>query len=92
MRKLVEEEDKNPEPIKEDIQDRFGEEGRKITSLCSAGYFDEDGYLRELYQNMNQEDDFQDRFDEIVRFLPFTVFVSKWDSNKDVMIDLRRKL
>jgi hypothetical protein len=97
MRKLVEEEETNPESIKDDIEDQFGPEGRNISSLCSAEYFDKEGYLRELHQNMAEDNDFEkndfkERFDEIVRYLPFTVFVSQWDSNKDVMIDLKRKL
>lgn len=92
MRKLVEEENRDPEKIKQDIKSEYGAEGRKISTLCSAGYFDKGNYLRELHKNMEEEEKFEERFDEIVRYLPFTVFVSRWNNKKDVMIELRRKL
>lgn len=98
MRRISEEEDSvDVDEIKNDIEKKFGSDGRSIANLCNAGYFDEGGYLRELYYEMEASEDFvqsdyQDRFEEIIRYEPFTVFVSRYDSNKDILIETRRKL
>ncbi|MFB6215705.1 MAG: hypothetical protein ABEJ72_01870 [Candidatus Aenigmatarchaeota archaeon] len=78
------------EPIdkkKQDIVEKYGPEGRSIANLCTAGYFDEGGYLRQLYQEMKESEDwkegnYQEEFVEIVKNEPFSVFVS-WTHGKE---------
>lgn len=82
---------------KEDIMEKYGQEGRSITNLCTAGYFDEDRYLRELYNEMRdsgyyKEGDYREEFEEIIRNEPFSVFVSRGDSVKDTKIQIESRL
>lgn len=62
--------------------------GKEITNLCTGGYFDEGGYLRELSQEMRKDprfsaEDFKQEFEEIVRYQPFTVFVGRQFDDSD---------
>src|SRR3989338_2742678 len=75
----------NIKNLKLDIIKRFGDEGRNISSLCSAGYFE--GYIRQVYEEMSTtssftNEDFKRYFRTIVRISPFAIFVSE-DKDKD---------
>ena len=75
--------------LKRDIVHRYGEDGKNISNLCSAGYFDKGGYIREIYKEMSLDPDFslekfQKYFKTIVTISPFAVFVSKEMSEADV--------
>lgn len=91
------EQDRDVPSKKRDIVEKYGPDGRYIANLCTAGYFDEGRYFRELYSEMQEEDDwkegdFRDVFEEIIKNQPFTVFVSRAQSADDVVIEVRAKL
>ncbi len=41
-----------------DLTKKFGEEGKMISNLCTAGYFDPDGYISQLYKEMSGSPNF----------------------------------
>lgn len=97
MREAWQKREEHVESRKEDIIEKFGDEGRRISNLCSAGYFDEGGYLRELYQRMSQsegykEGDFRKKFNEIVMNEPFSVFVSHSEPESNILSKVKQKL
>jgi hypothetical protein len=61
------------------LDDKYGRDAKNVPSLCSAGYFEEHGLLRDLYSQLSdsdtQDEDFQELFDELIRHRPFVVFV-----------------
>lgn len=66
--------------LKKDIIRKFGDDGRNIANLCSAGYFE--NYIKRIYEEMSFIPDFtiekfQDHFKTIVTISPFAIFVSK---------------
>lgn len=82
---------------KRDVREKFGPEAYPIISLCSAGYFDEGGYLRELYEEMQsssdyKEGDYREVFSEIIQNQPFTVFVSVHQSSDQIKAEIKDKL
>lgn len=85
------------ETMKRDIAEKYGPESYYVINLCSAGYFDEGRYFRELYRQMVDSDewkegDYQDVFEEIIENEPFTVFVSTDESPNQVKHKVRKKL
>src|SRR3989344_4051773 len=42
--------------LKRDIVNKFGEDGRNISNLCSAGYFE--GYIKQVYDEMAFQKEF----------------------------------
>lgn len=69
---------------KREIAERFGTEAPVVCNLATAGYFDEGGYIHELFEDLRSQDDTDERdfvelFDEIVNNQPFTVFVGGYD-------------
>ena len=74
---------------RKDIAERYDGHTYQVVNLCSAGYFDEGRYLRELYEEMRQDEeyregDYADVFEQIVAHRPFTIFVSSGDQVSDV--------
>ena len=74
---------------RKDIAEKYDGETYQVINLCSAGYFDEGRYLRELYEEMYatdeyREGDFAEVFEQIVEHSPFTIFVSGGDHTSDV--------
>ena len=101
LRKIWESEDHVPAEEmrrrRKDIAQKFGQISYNIINLCSAGYFDEGRYLRELYNELKEEEDwkegqYQEVFDEIVKNEPFTVFVSREDMTSDVEREIINKI
>ncbi|MFB6145695.1 MAG: hypothetical protein ABEJ99_04295 [Candidatus Nanohaloarchaea archaeon] len=91
------EDDRPIDKKKQDIKQKHGEEGQTIVNLCTAGYFDEEGYLRKLYQDMKQtenykEGDYQEEFEDIVYHAPFSVFVSRYKSAAEYKNEVRKKI
>lgn len=65
---------------KRDIAERFGDEAHVVCNLATAGYFDEGGYIRTLFEDLElntdvDELDYIELFEEVVNNQPFTVFV-----------------
>ena len=83
--------------LKEDIMLRFGEKGRNIANLCSAGYLDT--YLRPLSEaiknNEESEEAVKKRFLEIYSMIitsePFTLFVNKRMSSETIKGEIENK-
>jgi len=74
---------------RKDIAEKYDGDTYQVINLCSAGYFDEGRYLRELYKEMREEEayregDFAEAFKQIVEHRPFTIFVSSGDQVSDV--------
>lgn len=74
---------------RKDIAEMYDGYTYQVNNLCSAGYFDEGRYLRELYEEMRQEEgykegDYAEVFEQIVSHRPFTIFVSSGQSISDV--------
>ena len=72
---------------KDDIRNKFGDEGNNICNLCTAGYFE--GYIKEAYEEMGSSnnfsiDEWQKYFKLIVRTSPFAVFVHKEMSEEEL--------
>jgi hypothetical protein len=68
----------NVSELKRDIIDRYGERGRTVTNLCSAGYFET--VIKPMLDELRAQPGytsrvFQERFDSIVASYPFAVFV-----------------
>ena len=69
--------------LKYEIMQRYGDKGKNIANLCTAGYFED--VLKPLYKSLmdNCEDEevakgrFKKIYERIVNELPFTVFVSQ---------------
>lgn len=85
------------EAMKRDIAEKYGTESYYVINLCSAGYFDEGRYFRELYHQMAESDewkegDYQDVFGEIIENEPFTVFVSTDQDAYEVKNSVKTKL
>lgn len=82
---------------KRDIAERFGDEAYYVIHLCSSGYFDENRYFRELYEEICETpgldvEDFRDEFETIVTEEVMTLFVNMDDSPRQVQNGIRSNL
>jgi len=73
-------EGKDVTELKSDIIKKYGTQGKNITNMCSAGYFE--GYIREVYDEMSSDmdfkmNDFTKYFNVLVTTSPFAIFVHK---------------
>lgn len=85
------------EPRKQDIYEKYGQQGVNVINLCSSGYFDKGGYLRQLYYELEDaseqtSDRYQEVFTEIVENTPFTVFVNTRQDVQAVATEIRNRL
>lgn len=81
--------------MKMDIISRFGDEGNNICNLCTSGYFE--GFLKEVYEDMSKKPDFNlkeftEYFENVVKYTPFTVFVSYGMSEKEIMEQIKERM
>jgi len=81
--------------IKDGLVSKYGDRGRNIANLCSAGYFE--NLIRPLYEEMNKDRDFSqqkflDRYDVIITQVTFAVFVSHRMSYEDLKIRVKKKM
>lgn len=81
--------------MKRDIVNSFGDEGRNICNLCTAGYFD--GFIKELYEEMEKEpgfsiEKFRRKFRKMVRDTPFAVFVHQFKEEESLKGEITSKL
>ncbi|MBL8121794.1 hypothetical protein JNM87_03525 [Candidatus Saccharibacteria bacterium] len=85
----------NVNELKRDIVERYGERGKNVTNLCSAGYFESIIYpmLQELRNQPHYSATiFQDRFDVIIMSYPFAVFVSQQSTTQTVAQEILQKI
>jgi len=81
--------------LKLDIMEKYGERGKNITNLCTAGYFE--NWLIPLYKEMKKEDDFtNEKFLEIynivIRESAFAVFVNRSMSSEQTKDAIMQKM
>lgn len=80
-----------------DIAERLGQDAFYISSLCSAGYFDEGRELRELYDEIVEEpnvddDEYREEFEKLVNHELLAVFVSNHQTVYEVTNEVRGTL
>lgn len=74
---------------RKDIAEKYDGYTYQVINLCSAGYFDEGRYLRQLYEELREEEEYEEGdyaevFEQIVAHRPFTIFVSSSQQVSDV--------
>ena len=74
--------------LKTDIRLKFGERGKNIANLCTAGYFEE--FLIPLYNSSSER--FQELYDLIVSKSILAVFVHKNMSTQEIKDEISEKL
>ena len=74
--------------LKRDIRERFGERGKNIANLCTAGYFEQ--FLIPLYNSSKER--FFELYDVIVSKSPVAVFVHENMQEEQIISELRSKV
>ncbi|MEK6926981.1 MAG: hypothetical protein AABX11_00970 [Nanoarchaeota archaeon] len=74
--------------FKRDIRERFGERGKNIANLCTAGYFEE--FLIPLYNSSKER--FSELYELTVSKSPFAIFVHASMNESEIMAELTSKL
>ncbi len=100
LRALIDEENLSKEEIderKRELTKKNGAESIYLSSLTSAGYFDPDGGLRDLYVELELNDrydryEFQPILSELVEEKLICLFVEKDEDIYDVTQEARRRL
>lgn len=88
----------NIDDLKLDVMLKYGEKGKNIVNLCTAGYFEEyiiPFYKLALEQKETEEEAlkaFNRYFNRIVEELPFIVFVRHDKTPENVVTEVRRKI
>ena len=80
------------EKRKRDLMKKYGRDGNTIANLCTAGYFDRGNYLREIYEEIKDDNQCRREFEEIIKTQPFSVFVSRTKTEGQVMNEIKTKL
>jgi hypothetical protein len=74
----------------------FGDDAKTVSKLVSSGYYDENGYIRELFDKVdgkNESNPQQRLYNLVLDEQPFTRFVSSYDRRpQDVTDDITDKL
>ncbi len=73
--------------LKSDLVFKYGERGRNICNLCSAGYFT--SYIKPLYEEMSTQEnfttqEFADVYKTVIKHSAFAIFVNSQMSQKDL--------
>lgn len=81
--------------LKDNIVRKYGERGRNIANLCSAGYYEL--MIKPLYEEMYSQPDFSqqkftERYNVIVDQYPFAVFVGRGMKFDQLKIDVFEKI
>jgi len=100
LRALIEQKDLTKEEIQErkrEIAKYHGPDAIYMASLTTAGYFDPDGGVRDIYVDMELNDQydrykFQQRLEELVEHKLLCVFVESNDSVEDTTQAVRRRV
>jgi len=99
LRALIDEKELDREEIydrKRDIARKHTPDAYYLSSLVTAGYFDEDGGLRDLYVdlrlNKSHNNNFQEELERLVDERLPCVFVEEVDQPDEVTTDVKRRL
>lgn len=81
--------------LKRDIARKYPSFGNNLCNLVTKSYFDD--HFRELYRSMLTEEyfdikDYQDKVEDIVISLPYTVFVTRYKSYNELSGEVHFKL
>lgn len=92
--KQIHESGRTVSTLKSELISRYGDRGKNISNLCSAGYFET--YLRPLYEEMVEQDSFepllfQSRFDVLIDDFPNAVFVNSHMVEADIKAKILHK-
>ena len=93
--KNVFERGENVSNLKDDIVTRYGDRGRNICNLCSAGYFT--SQIKPLYEEMYSQPDFSLNkflaiYEIIVTESPYAFFINSWMSDKQAMDEVLKRM
>jgi hypothetical protein len=80
--------DEQIKDLKRDIIMRFGDRGRNISNLCSAGYFEE--FLIPLYNS--DKDKFFEIYEDLIKNSMLAVFVSSRMNADDIPTEIEKKI
>lgn len=95
--KMKHDRDESVGELKAQIGMSYGQRGRNLSNLCSAGYLD--SYLRPLYEALLEaegspevaKEKFQGIYNSIVNELPWTVFVNRQSSDDQIKAEILSK-
>lgn len=81
--------------IKQEIMIRYGNRGKNISNLCSAGYYET--WIKPLYEEMRKlpefsKEKFLEVYNEIVNLYPFAVFIHHGMSSEEVEQIITQKI
>lgn len=81
--------------LKQDILSQWGTRGGNISNLCSSRYFED--WFRPLYEQMSKGSDFNDEkfqkvYNEIVQYLPFSLFVNHSMNEDEIVMKIKQKI
>ena len=70
---------------KASLRREYGDEAITVSNLASSGYYDENGYMRRIFEKIETDHsitpaEYLDVYREILRDQPFSVFVSGQDN------------
>jgi hypothetical protein len=78
--------------VKSGLQNKYGTRGLNIVNLASRGYFST--HIRQLYEaldEVNRAEDFHDEYEQILKDLPFAIFVSGGMNEETLLIRVMEK-
>lgn len=85
------EDEANIKKLKKDIFNKFGERGKNISNLCTAGYFE--GFFVPLYNdNKTKPEKFKEIYEEVVGKGILTVFVYEDMDEKEIANQIKNKI
>ena len=81
--------------IKQDISERYPTFGNNLCNLVTRDYFNK--HFKELYRSMLEDEDFdinvyQRKVENIVKSLPYTVFITRYKAYDELSREVRFKL
>ncbi|MCK9431790.1 MAG: hypothetical protein M0R00_02405 [Candidatus Omnitrophica bacterium] len=88
---------KKVDNLKSDIICKFGDRGRKIANLCSAGYLDKmlniyNTLIKEFGNKELAKEKFGIIYSTYVDAFRFTIFVSHWDKLSELLVKIQSKI
>ena len=77
-----------------ELATQFGHKAYTITNLCSSGYFDQDGYITHLFEELDGSDAAEpaEIFETIAQDEPFTVFIGRYDDPPGIKAEAVQKI
>lgn len=85
----------NTVALKHEVVERYGERGKNIVNLATAGYFNT--HIKPLYEQIDIIDefgiqDFNEEYERIINQLPFSIFVHNSQTREDVLAEIKERV